>query len=287
MCGRYPRRSRAALHQRWPERGRQLQSRDEARGDWWLSATIIGILRAAVRLPAIVAHLHLRVRARSSPLVQHAYATAAWVCTCATQGSERCCARCRLDAVLRQLRSLAHARLPQAVRLLPGRGISAGRLASSRLALSRHARCSRVTSRRTASRGSARNRQGRASVVMLQAAAERDFCCGTPPRPPPPSSSRPSSSSPRSHALNLSSASGRSTCSRQRRSCASTRRCSTHVSSSSNTVHAARSKQHFSTLSLRPRAPRCSTQLAEHVCHKLPLSLRPKHLLRMRRGSRT
>ena len=279
--GTADRRARVAV-----ARGRQLQSRDEARGDWWLSATIIGILRAAVRLPAIVAHLHLLVRARSSPLVQHAYAAAAWVCACATQGSERCFARCRLDAVLRQLRSLAHARLPQAVRLLPGRGISAGRLASSRLALSRHARCSRVTSRRTASRGSARNRQGRASVVMLQAAAERDFCCGTPPRPPPPSS-RPSSSSPRSHALNLSSASGRSTCSRQRRSCASTRRCSTHVSSSSNTVHAARSKQHFSTLSLRPRAPRCSTQLAEHVCHKLPLSLRPKHLLRMRRGSRT
>ena len=126
------------------------------RGDWWLSATIIGILRAAVRLPAVVAHLHLRVRARSSPLVQHAYAAAAWVCACATQGSERCFARCRLDAVLRQLRSLAHAWLPQAVRLLPGRGISAGRLASSRLALSRHARCSRVTSRRTASRGSAR-----------------------------------------------------------------------------------------------------------------------------------
>ena len=32
---------------------------------------------------------------------------------------------------------------------------------------------------------------------MLQAVAERDFCCGTPPRPPSPSSSRPSSSSPR------------------------------------------------------------------------------------------
>ena len=89
VCGRYPRRSRAALHQRWPERGRQLQSRDEARGDWWLSATIIGILRAAVRLPAVVAHLHLRVRARSSPLVQHTHATAACsVCACATQGSE-------------------------------------------------------------------------------------------------------------------------------------------------------------------------------------------------------
>ena len=67
---------------------------------------------------------------------------AAWVCACATQGSERCFARCRLDAVLRQLRSLAHERLPEAVRLLPGRGISAGRLASSRPARSRHARCS-------------------------------------------------------------------------------------------------------------------------------------------------
>ena len=188
--GTADRRARVAV-----VRGRQLQSRDEARGDWWLSA-IIGTFHAAVRLPAIVAHLHLRVRAHSSPVLQHA----SWVCACATQGSERCFARCRLDAVLRQLRSLAHARLPRAVRLPPDRGISAGRRASCRHAHGTHpARCSWVTSRRTASRGSARNRQGRASVVMLQAAAERAFCCGTPPRPLPPSSSRPSSSSPRSH----------------------------------------------------------------------------------------
>ena len=189
--GTADRRARVAV-----VRGRQLQSRDEARGDWWLSATIIGTLHAAVRLPAIVAHLHLRVRAHSSPVLQHA----SWVCACATQGSERCFARCRLDVVLRQLRSLAHARLPRAVRLPPDRGISAGRRASCRHAHGTHpARCSWVTSRRTASRGSARNRQGRASVVMLQAAAERAFCCGTPPCPLPPSSSRPSSSSPRSH----------------------------------------------------------------------------------------
>ena len=55
----------------WPRvavaRGRQLRSRDGVWGDWWLSTTVIGILIAAVRLPALVAHLHLRVRARSSP----------------------------------------------------------------------------------------------------------------------------------------------------------------------------------------------------------------------------
>ena len=79
-----PQRPRVAV-----ARGLQLRSRDEARGDWWLSATIIGILRAAIRLPALAAHLHLLVRARSSPLVQHTHATAACsVCACATQGSE-------------------------------------------------------------------------------------------------------------------------------------------------------------------------------------------------------
>jgi hypothetical protein len=76
-----PQRPRVAV-----ARGLQLRSRDEARGDWWLSATTIGILRAAVRLPALVAHLHLRVRARSSPLVQHA--TQPPRCARATQGSE-------------------------------------------------------------------------------------------------------------------------------------------------------------------------------------------------------
>ena len=74
-----------------------------------------------------------------------------------------------------------------------------GSLAVARHAAGTHDARSRVTSRWKASRGSARNRQESASVVMLQTAAERDFCCGTPPRPPPPSSSRPSSSSPRSH----------------------------------------------------------------------------------------
>ena len=44
----------------------------------------------------------------------------------------RCFARCRLDAVLRQPHSLAYARLSEAVRLPLDQGISAGRRASCR-----------------------------------------------------------------------------------------------------------------------------------------------------------
>ena len=92
--------------------------------------------------PLSLTCIYVSVRA-ARLLVQHAYVRR---CSLGVRvrdtGSERCFARCRLDAVLWQLRSLAHARLPQAVRLLPGRGISAGRLASSRPARSRHARCS-------------------------------------------------------------------------------------------------------------------------------------------------
>ena len=114
-CGAVgPQRPRVAV-----ARGLQLRSRDEARGDWWLSATTIGILRAAVRLPALVAHLHLRVRARSSPLVQHA--TQPPRCARATQGSDPLSVRSRLDAASRPLHLLAYARLSQAVRLPPGR----------------------------------------------------------------------------------------------------------------------------------------------------------------------
>ena len=173
------------------------------------------------------------------------------------------------------------------------------------LAVARHApswrrsartRCSRGISRRTTSRGSARNRQGTAAETMLQAAAERAFCCCSLARLLCLVHRLLPLALPLARTLNLSSASGRSTCSRasstcsrRRRSCASTRRCSTHVSSPSNMVHAACSKQHFSTLSLRSRAPRCSTQLAEHArAPQAPVvATRPKHLLRMRCGSRT
>jgi hypothetical protein len=77
------------------------------------------ILRAAVRLPALVAHL-LRVRARSSPLVQHA----AQPPRCARarhRHLNHCSVRSRLDAASRRLHLLVYARLSQAVRLPPGR----------------------------------------------------------------------------------------------------------------------------------------------------------------------